>query len=192
MLDRGWEVTACDISPAMVEIAREKAGDRAAISVADMRELPRFGEFDLVWAIDDAINYLLSTEELRAALAGMARNLSPAGVLLFDVNTLLVFQTFFCTESVVEQNGRRLVWQGQTDAGAIEPGSIGEATLEADDGSMPTHTHRQRHFTEAELLGAIEAAGLACLEIAGELDGNLEEQLDESLHTKAVYVCRSA
>jgi ubiquinone/menaquinone biosynthesis C-methylase UbiE len=192
MLDRGWEVTACDISPAMVEIAREKAGERARISVADMRELPSLGEFDLVWAIDDAINYLLSTEELGAALAGMARNLSPSGVLLFDVNTLLVFRTFFCDEAVVEQNGRRLVWQGQKAAEEVEPGSTGEAILEADDGSVATHTHRQRHFTEAELLGAIEAAGLDRLEIAGELEGDLSETVDESLHTKAVYICRNA
>jgi ubiquinone/menaquinone biosynthesis C-methylase UbiE len=189
MLERGWEVTACDISPAMVEIAREKAGDRAALSVADMRELPRLGEFDLVWAIDDAINYLLSEEELRAALAGMARNLDPAGVLLFDVNTLLVYRTFFSTETVVERSGRRLTWRGQMEGEAVQPGSISSAVVEADDGSMAAHTHSQRHFTEAELLAGIEAAGLACLEVAGELEGDLSDSLDESVHTKAVYVC---
>ena len=31
-----------------------------------MRELPVFGEFDLVWSLDDAVNYLLSAEELEA------------------------------------------------------------------------------------------------------------------------------
>lgn len=192
MLDRGWEVAACDISPEMVAIAREKAGDRAAISVADMRELPTLGEFDLVWAIDDAINYLLSTGELEAALAGMARNLSPSSVLLFDVNTLLVFRTFFCTETVVEQNGRQLIWKGQGAVEEVGPGSIGEAILESDDGSMATHAHRQRHFAETELLRAIEATGLQCLEIAGELDGDLFDGADEGVHTKAVYICRAA
>ena len=51
-----------------------------------MLELPRFGEFDLVWALDDAINYLLSAEELERALTGMRANLAPTGLLLFDVN----------------------------------------------------------------------------------------------------------
>jgi SAM-dependent methyltransferase len=190
MLDRGWEVTGCDISAEMVAIAREKAGDRAVLSVADMRELPVFGEFDLVWAIDDAINYLLSPAELRAALTGMAANLAPSGVLLFDVNTLIVFQTFFSSETVVEQNGRRLVWRGQGTAEEVEPGSIGTAVLESDDDSMETHTHRQRHFTEEEIMGAIQAAGLECVEMAGELEGELSETVDEAVHTKAVYVCR--
>src|SRR4051794_28255187 len=61
MLPRGWEVTGCDVSASMVELAREKAGDSVRLAVADMRELPKFGEFDLIWALDDAINYLLGT-----------------------------------------------------------------------------------------------------------------------------------
>ena len=77
MLERGWEVTACDVSASMVELARAKVGEAAALSVADMRELPGFGEFELVWALDDAVNYLLSAEELEQALSGMRANLAP-------------------------------------------------------------------------------------------------------------------
>jgi SAM-dependent methyltransferase len=191
MLERGWKVTACDISPAMVEVARKKAGDAATLLVADMRELPLLGGFDLVWALDDAVNYMLSPAELEASVVGMARNLEPAGVLLFDVNTLLVYRTFFATETVVEQGGRRLTWRGEMDPDAVGPGSVSSAVLEADDGSMPTHTHVQRHFTEAEILAAIESAGLSCREIVGELEGELSEGANEDVHTKAIYVCTS-
>src|SRR5919199_31478 len=38
MLERGYEVTACDISPAMVERARELAGGEAEVVVADARQ----------------------------------------------------------------------------------------------------------------------------------------------------------
>src|SRR5690348_14621530 len=58
MVDRGWEVTACDLSAGMVDEARGKVGPQVRLEVADIRELPRFGEFDLVWALDDAVNYL--------------------------------------------------------------------------------------------------------------------------------------
>src|ERR1051325_5991710 len=54
MLPRGWQVTACDISPAMLARAQKKAGHAVELIIADMLELPRFGEFDLVWALDDA------------------------------------------------------------------------------------------------------------------------------------------
>src|SRR3954453_21067187 len=47
MLPRGWEVIGCDISPAMLELAREKAGGGVRLPVPDMLELPNFGEVGL-------------------------------------------------------------------------------------------------------------------------------------------------
>jgi len=196
MLPRGWRVTACDISPAMVEQARAKAGERATLAVADMLELPDFGEFDLVWALDDAINYLLSPDELGRALSGMRRNMAPAGLLLFDVNELLAYRTFFAETSVVERHGQRLVWHGLAEPD-VPPGSICESRLEVsfEDGreGPPPIVHRQRHFTEAEVLAALEGAGLECLDVYGHgLDGVPKQPLDVGSHTKAIYIARRA
>ncbi len=195
MLPRGWTVTGCDISPAMLELAREKAGEDARLEVADMLELPRFGEFDLVWALDDAINYLLSPEELERALAGMRANLAPTGLLLFDVNELTVYRTFFASVEVVERGGRRLVWRGQAEPN-VAPSSICESRLEVltEDGEQtgaPITTHRQRHFPEAEILTALEGAGLECLDVYGHgLDGIPVQPMDAANHTKAIYISR--
>lgn len=192
MLDRGWEVTACDISPAMLARARAKVGEAVPLSVADMRGLPEIGKFDLVWALDDSINYLLSEDELLKALNGMRANLVPRGLLLFDVNTLVAYRSFFVETTVVEHAGRRLVWRGQTASDA-EPGSICEAVLEEDGGPMKTHEHRQRHFADAEIRSAVKRAGLALVDAYGlYTDGILRQPLDERAHTKAVYVAKSA
>src|SRR5690242_12962874 len=102
MLDRGWSVTGCDISPAMLDLAREKVGNRVELLEADMRELPDLGEFDLIWAINDPLNYMLSIEEFEAALDGMRRNLAPDGIALFDVNTLVTYRNFFSRDVVIE------------------------------------------------------------------------------------------
>lgn len=189
MLDRGWTVTACDISPAMLDLARAKVGSAVAILAADMRELPLLGEFDLVWAVNDAINYLLSREELEAALAGMRRNLSQGGVVVFDANTLATYRTFFSTECPVDVNGRRLRWQGLMSAGEVTPGSLNEARFDAEGEEGMTHVHRQRHFPEAEVKLAIDAAGFRQFRVMGESDGSLLPDLDEDRHTKAVYLC---
>lgn len=197
MLERGWEVTACDISPAMLELARAKAGDTVPLSVADMRELPQFGEFDLVWALDDAVNYLLSPEELASALRGMRANLAPDGLLMFDVNTLRAYRSFFAETQRVERNGRRLVWRGQGSPEA-PPGSISEARFEVEESSgdaapIRTHVHRQRHFPEAEVLELLEASGLECLDVFGHgFDAVLRQPVEELVHTKVVYMARRA
>ncbi len=190
MLDRGWRVTACDISPAMLEMARSKVGDRATLLTADMRELPALGEFDLVWAVNDAVNYLLTTAELEAALIGMRRNLAPDGIALFDVNTLATYRAFFSGEHVVEEGGRSFLWRGQTAPEDVSPGSINEARFEAKGETGSAHVHRQRHFPEREVAAAVEAAGLECIDVLGESDGELHRGLDEETHTKAVYLCR--
>jgi SAM-dependent methyltransferase len=193
MLARGWRVTACDISPNMLEIARSKVDAAAAtLLTADMRELPVLGEFDLAWAVNDAMNYLLTPTELESALRGLVANLVPGGFVLFDLNTLATFRTSFCTETVGEHNGRRFVWRGQMSAATLEPGSINEARFEAEGEAGSAHVHVQRHFTEREVTAALAAVGLELTRVVGELDGSLRDGLDEEVHTKAVYLAAAS
>jgi SAM-dependent methyltransferase len=189
MLAKGWKVTGCDISPAMLELAREKSGEAVQLTVADMLDLPEFGEFDLVWALDDAVNYLLSTEELQRALTGMRANLAPSGLLLFDLNELQAYRTFFAETMVVEREGKRLIWRGLA-APDVPPGSTCESKMEIAPGEVLTH--RQRHFPEAEVKAALTGAGLECLAVYGHgLDGVPTQPLVPA-HTKAIYIARTA
>ena len=189
MLARGWQVTGCDVSAEMIGLARKRVGGGARLEVADMRALPRFGSFDLVWALDDTLNYLLSAEELTAALAGMRDNLAPDGLLLFDLNTLHSYRTFGAKRHVVECDGLRLVWNGLTSPDA-EPGSICEARFEVEGNSeVQPHIHRQRHYEETDVRTALASAGLGCIDVVGNgLDGVLKRSLDEATHTKAIYL----
>lgn len=190
LLERGFQVTGCDISPAMIEQARAKVGDRAELLVADMRELPEIGEFDLVWAINDPFNYLLDVEELESALAGMRGNAAPGGIVLFDLFTLKTSRALFTEETVREEGGRRHVGQGELSAEEVVPGAIGTVRFEIEGEPESTHVHRMRHFSEDEVLGAIEAAGLRCEGVFGELGSDLHPDLDEETHLMAVYLCR--
>lgn len=192
MLKRGWQVTGCDISPGMVKVARAKIGGKAKLLVADMRELPKLGTFDLVWSLNDALNYLHSREELDAALAGMRRNLAEAGVLLFDLNTLANYRSYFSNSIVVEGRGRHLLWEGQMSPEEITPGVLATVRYEARGEPGSEHLHRQRHFPRGEVLAAIEQAGLRCVALLGERDGELHEGVDEEEHSKSIYICRLA
>lgn len=187
MLDRGWSVVGCDVSPAMIEVAKDKVGDSVRLEVADARTLPTYGSFDLVWALNDTLNYLLGAEELRAALEGMKTNLAEGGVLLFDLNTLSTFRSSF-----VGEHGREgeqpMTWVGLEEN--IEPGSTCEARLEVVGDPSTIHVHRQHHFPEAEVLETIERAGLHCLEVWGDYEGEQEQPLDEERHQKAIYIAR--
>ncbi len=188
MIERGWEVIGCDLSPAMLDVAREKAGGEVRLEVADVRELPAFGEFDLVWALNDTFNNMLSFEELTAALAGMARNLASGGAILFDLNTLVMHRLVHEPRSESrDEGGKTMVWTGLATE-EVKAGSTWESRFEVEGDPRATHVHRQRHFPEAQALAAIEAAGLTCLGVWGDHEGAQDQPLDEERHQKAIYI----
>jgi SAM-dependent methyltransferase len=191
-LERGYEVTACDISPEMVELARLKAPGVEPF-VADMRALGRLGSFDLVTCLDDSVNYLLDDGELEAALASFAVNLAPDGVLVFDVNTVSTYRTTFARDAIVDGEGLYLAWHGEC-TGDEGPGCLAglviEAFRELESGlyERVSTRHTQRHHPRDDVEAALAGAGLALAGVFGQLpDGSLDELADEDLHHKLVY-----
>ena len=194
LLERGFQVTACDISPDMVELAQRKAGGRADVHVADMRRLPVFGEFDLITCIDDAINHLLSADEVADALGSMRENLAPGGLLVFDVNTLAAYRQV--PDMVVEDDDLLLRWRGEP-AELSEPGGEAEVVIDVfahlGDGLWRRSVSRQRHRHHPieELCELVEYAGLEVAAVLGQRPGAvLDAELDEELHPKAVFIAQ--
>jgi SAM-dependent methyltransferase len=79
-------VFACDLSPELVAIARERLGglENVSLFVADMRRLCLAARFDLVVAVDDPFAHLLLGGERDRALRAAAAHLAPGGRLVLD------------------------------------------------------------------------------------------------------------
>ena len=197
LVSRGYRVQGCDISEGMIRQAQRNLPELAeAFSVADMRDLPRLGEFDLVLCLDDAVNYLLSDAELESAFAGVARVLSPDGVFAFDVNSLLTYRTSFAETDVREEAELLFAWRGEASP-ALRPGEGASATVEIfaqlPDGLWERHTmrHVQRHHPRQAICSALERAGLECRAVVGQhRSAILEDHADEESHIKLVYFAK--
>ena len=198
MLQRGYEVTACDISPAMVERARELvAGTSAEVLVADMRDLPALGRFDLATSIDDALNYLLSDDELRLAFEGVARNLRPGGLFAFDLNTLSCYRDNFGGDVAREVDGAFFCFRGEADAVSIQPGAVLSSVIEVfatDDGDCwhrSSSRHVQRHHPPEVVERLLRESGFELVDRRGQLKGaRLVPVGDEEVHVKLDYFAR--
>lgn len=82
-LRRGANVVGVDVTPAMVEIARRRVGDRATFVVGDLAEPLTFadnGSFDVV-ACPLALDYV---EDWGPTFAEFARVLRPGGCLVYS------------------------------------------------------------------------------------------------------------
>jgi SAM-dependent methyltransferase len=180
-LERGYDVVACDVSPRMLRHARAKSRGRARVLEADARDLPRLGAFDLVLALDDVVNYLAAAE-LRGAFAGLADNLAPGGVLVFDANSELTYRTFFAGVERQDRGHRVITWRGEVVPAEFRAGGTAHATLEGT-------RHVQHHHPPAVIRAAMEQAGLDCAAVLGmDLEGALSARLDETVHTKMLFV----
>lgn len=186
LLRRGWEVHGCDISPAMVDRAAEEGGGAVTLQVADMRELPDLGDFDLVLSLNDAVNYLLGDDDLTLALSKMRANLAEGGLLIFDVNSSSTFTDGFTGTREVEHEGSRWVWTGR---GEVEP-SIFEVEIAGD--RLEPIRGLERFRSEQEVLESLEAAGLRTLGVYGMSEENgvvqLSQPVDENRDYKLVFI----
>jgi SAM-dependent methyltransferase len=194
MLDRGYEVTACDFSPAMLAAAARKAPS-VALHQADLRALPVLGEFDLVTALDDPLNYLLTEAELRAAFSGISPNLRPGGLLIFDLNTLTQYRGQFARDATIDDGDIFFAWRGDASNMHAESGATIQATLEvfSNRGSgaweRRSSVHSQRHWPRGTVEPLARAAGLRVLGVYGQAGGaRIDDELDELIHPKAIYV----
>jgi SAM-dependent methyltransferase len=191
----GYEVSACDVSPTMVAIARERLGlPEERVFVADMRRLPALPHFDAVTCLDDAVNYLLTEGDVRATFAGIGRALRPGGILAFDVNSLRTYASTFATRSEVQGEDATFVWSGKGSSLA-RPGGLYRATVEVvpkeGGGRAVESIHTQRHYPRETIERLLRAAGLQPLTVFGQAPGGrLLPGPDERRHTKLLYVAQ--
>ena len=195
LLELGYDVVGCDVSPGMVERARRKLPAGVPLVVADMCALSELGSFDLIWALNDGLNYVLDGADVRRAFAEVASRLRPGGIFLFDVNTLATYATLFAVTRVRETDGLFMAWVGSGDehphAGQVVEARVEVFERDAVVGAWhrSTSQHRQRHHPLPEIVEALTAAGLRTLAVHGLTeDAAIDENVDEHEHTKAIVV----
>ncbi len=98
LAQRGKRMTAVDLSPHMIEIARGKA-EQAKVemhfAVGNMVSYSTNQHFDVIINLHDGLNYLLETDHIHQFLKNTHELLKPGGILLFDVVTPRLCQTHF-------------------------------------------------------------------------------------------------
>ncbi len=82
-LSESFFVTGLDNDAAMLDVAHKKVG-AATFHHGDMRSFDLDERFDAVTCLFSSIGYLDTVDDLDAAIANMARHLSPGGVLVVE------------------------------------------------------------------------------------------------------------
>ncbi|MBO5525057.1 MAG: class I SAM-dependent methyltransferase [Roseburia sp.] len=84
----GYHCTGIDMSPVMIEIAKEnlsKAQAEIDFSVEDIRVFQPSVTYDAVISLFHVMSYQNSNEDIRAAFEAARKSVAPGGIFLFDV-----------------------------------------------------------------------------------------------------------
>jgi len=173
-LKADFDCTLTDLSPAMLEVSRRLNPGCRHIQ-GDMRTLDLDRRFDIVLA-HDAIAYMTSEADLRAAFATARRHLAPGGLAMFIPDEVL--ETFepgasdlFGGEAPDGRSARALEWCGELAADGTT--AVHYAFLLKDaDGQVTTagETHHVGVFARADWARWLEAEGFTVETLVEQTD----------------------
>jgi len=82
-LAKSFDAEGLDLSPELLECAK-KRNPELTFLCADMRAFDLPARFDVITCLFSSIGYMTTIEDLRKAVANMARHLVPGGVLIVE------------------------------------------------------------------------------------------------------------
>jgi SAM-dependent methyltransferase len=152
-------VWGVDRSPEMLAQAIVKnAGNGARFLLQDLRALRLPDPVDLLTCQFDTLNYLLTTADLRTALAAFARALRPGGHALFDMVTQRSIEPGRRTRLEFARSSRQTVIR-RTQYDLRRRLQVSHVRV-TDPSAIRCETHLQRAYTVDEVTTALGGSGL--------------------------------
>ena len=184
ILNRGYNVTAIDISEAMLEVARKKY--TCKLIKGDIRDVSIDDKFDACLAMFAVIGYITETSDIIKALINIRRHLKSNGVFIFDVWNGLAVLRLLPKQRVKEvENGEvKIIRFAVPNLRAFD--HICEVNyklliLNKEDNTLDeiNEKHVVRFYFPQEIMYYLEEAGFEVLKICPfmELNGKVDENV---------------
>ena len=129
--------------------------------------------------------------------AGVARNLRPGGLFVFDLTSIAAYRKFFSMDAASDDGNAFFCWRGEGDPEHMPPGSIVGSVLEVfatEDGECwrrYSSRHVQRHHQPELVESLLASAGFDLLSRRGQMTGaQIDPVGDDEVHNKLLYFAR--
>lgn len=193
-LDRlGYDMTGIDLSPDMLDIARQKALDCGRLEnilflCQDMCEFELYGTVQAVVSCLDSLNHLDGKADLKKVFDLVHNYLERGGLFMFDMNSPYKFKNIYGTNAyVLEDEGVYCGWQNIYDKDSRICDFYTTVFTENSDGSYSRYDDYEREycFTQKEVENLLEKCGFEIVSVDGDIDGSPVEKDTERLYFTA-------
>ena len=182
----GYDMTGVDISPEMLDIARERAEKHGLDGkilwlMQDMTDFELYGTVDLAVSCLDCINHLIKRVELVKCFSLVHNYLSPNGIFVFDINGRAKFEKVYADNAFTYETDEGIVlWQNSYNRKSrICDFYITTFTEEADGRYVRSDgIERERMYTLGSIKRALRETGFEFL--GAYSDFELSEGNDQS------------
>ena len=187
----GFDVIGVDSSEEMLNCALDKKFD-SGLPIQylrqDMRSLDMFGTIDVTVCSLDGINHLENKEDVLKVFERVSLFCDPAGLFIFDVNTLHKHRDVLADNAFIYSLGD--VYCGWQNEYSPEDDSV-RIYLDIFEEENGKYTRYSEEFGEIylsheDIVSLLDKAGMTVLAV---YDGYSDEPLNESSE-RAVYVCK--
>lgn len=166
LAERGYDMIGVDSSEDMLQIAmekREESGKDILYLRQDMREFELYGTVGAVISICDCMNYILEYEDLVRVFRLVNNYLDPAGIFIFDLNTVYKYESILGDSTIAEdREDSSFIWENYYDreSGINEYGLSLFIRQDGDIYRKYRENHYQRAYSLEEVKKAMTEAGL--------------------------------
>ena len=180
-LDRcGYDMIALDLSPEMLNIAKEKAAalgieERVLFLCQDMCEFELFGTVQAVASCLDSLNHLDSEEDLDRVFSLVNNYLESGGIFCFDMNSEYKFENIYADNAyVLEDEGIYCGWQNAYDSESRICEFYTSVFLEKEDGTYERYDDFEREycFSQECVKKLLEKNGFEIISVESDLGGS--------------------
>lgn len=184
--ERGYDMTAIDLSSGMLSVAHEYAVKNEINDVLflcqNMTEFELYGTVDACVCTLDSINYLTKLSDVKKCFSLVHNYLIPDGVFIFDINTPYRFKEIYGNNDFILENENSLcAWQNEYN----EKSKICKFYLsifkENQDGSYDRFDEIQKEkcYSKKQIEDALLECGFEIITVYGDTNKKVADNTDE-------------
>lgn len=185
LAERGYQVTATDLSEEMLTQAMQKAesltGQPPLFLCQSMPRLRLMEEVDTVISTIDAINYLTRKADVQETFKRVHRWLKSGGAFIFDVNTPYKLRRMNGQMYTDETEESYCVWRTfYSEKQKVCTYQVDLFRLTEDDlWERDYEEHRERAWSEEELRAFLQEAGFDKVTVTGDLTNRTPKETED-------------
>ena len=192
LASRGYDMTAVDGSPEMLDRGRMEAQKRGLDGILwllqDMRSFELYGTVDAVVCCLDSINHLTSPKDVKQCFSLVHNYLFPNGIFIFDVNAKGKFERIYADRTYAyDTEDSFCVWENYYDADRSVCDFLITLFKENADGTYDRFEEcgRERMYTLRSLLSYLKQTGFELIGVYKDFAFSEGTDGDERLYIAA-------